>query len=241
MENKVHIGTSGWNYDHWKELFYKKDCPKSKWLQFYAEYFDTVEVNATFYRSMSYKTYENWREKTPNGFIFAVKANRYITHIKRLKDVEESFKRLLIELDGLKEKLGPILFQLPPSLTFDAELFDAFCGYLPGNRYIAIEARHPSWLDQIALSSLKRHNIAWCISDSAGRYPYHEAITSSFIYIRLHGSKQLYRSEYSEDELQILARKIIKWDKDTYIYFDNDAEGHAPKNALKLKELLKGY
>lgn len=238
MRNKIHIGTSGWNYDHWKEIFYEKSCPKSQWLKFYAKHFNSVEVNATFYRSMSHRTYENWKEKTPNGFIWSVKANRYITHIKRLKDIAEPLKRFLGELAGLKEKLGAILFQLPPTLTFEKEVFAAFCNLIPRNQCVAIEARHPSWLEQKALSSLKKHNIAWCISDTAGRYPYLETVTSDFIYIRLHGSKKLYVSEYSEKELNNWAEKIKTWDVDTYVYFDNDAMGHAPKNALRLKELV---
>jgi len=238
MKKKIYIGTSGWNYDHWKEVFYEKGCSKSNWLQFYAKHFNSVEVNATFYRSLSYKTYETWKEKTPHGFIWSVKANRFITHIKRLKDIAEPLKRFLGEVGGLKEKLGPILFQLPPSLNFEEEVFDEFCNFLPGNKSFAIEARHPSWLEEKALSCIRKHHIAWCISDTAGRYPYLEAITSNFIYIRLHGSKQLYVSEYSEDEIHHLAKKIKKWNKETYVYFDNDAMGHAPKDALKLKELF---
>ncbi len=235
---KIYIGTSGWNYDHWKGVFYAEGCPKSKWLEFYAKHFISVEVNATFYRSMKPKTFENWWKMTPDGFLWAVKANRYITHIRRLKDAKEPLERFLGDLEPLREKLGPILFQLPPSLAFDEEVFDKFCNYLPENRLYTIEARHPSWLGRNALSSLKRHNIAWCISDTAGRYPYCEAVTSEFIYIRLHGSKKLYASEYSEDELKRWAEKIKKWGKDTYIYFDNDFMGHAPKNALQLKGIM---
>jgi uncharacterized protein YecE (DUF72 family) len=237
-QNKIHVGTSGWNYDHWKEVFYDRGCSKSHWLKFYAERFNSVEVNATFYRSMSRKTYETWREKTPNGFVWSVKANRYITHVKRLKDIAEPLKRFLGELAGLKEKLGVILFQLPPTLTFENKVFDVFCNFLPKNKCIAIEARHPSWLEQQAQSSLKMHNIAWCISDTAGRYPYLEAVTSHFIYIRLHGSSKLYVSEYTENEMNNWAEKIKTWDMETYVYFDNDAMGHAPKNALRLKNLL---
>jgi uncharacterized protein YecE (DUF72 family) len=236
--NRVYIGTSGWSYDHWKEVFYEKGCSKSNWLKFYGKYFDSVELNSSFYRSIPYRTYENWRGITPNGFIWSVKANRYITHIKRLRDVAEPLKRFLGEISGLKEKLGPILFQLPPTLAFEEEAFDAFCSDLPRNKNMAVEARHPSWLEERALSSLRKHDMAWCISDTAGRYPYLEAVTAHFVYIRLHGSKQLYVSEYSEDEIKNLAEKITQWNKETYVYFDNDAKGHAPKNALKLKEIL---
>ena len=238
MSNRLYIGTSGWNYDHWREVFYGTSCPRSEWLRFYAERFSSVEVNATFYRSMQPKTFKNWRNNTPPGFKWAVKANRYITHVKRLKDVAEPLERFLSDLGGLKEKLGPVLFQLPPTLVFNEEVFNAFSRCLPKNRRYAIEARHPSWVSEKALSNIERHHFAWCISDSAGRYPYLETVTSNFIYIRLHGSKELYASDYSEEELNKWAEKIKRWNKDTYIYFDNDAKGHAPKNALRLKELL---
>ena len=238
MSNRIYVGTSGWNYDHWKEVFYESGCPKSKWLQFYAKHFASVEVNATFYHSMKPRTFENWRNNTPDGFIWAVKSNRYITHIKRLKDVAEPLKKFFSDLRGLKEKLGPVLFQFPPNLAFDEKVFQAFCQELPENRRYTVEARHPSWIEEDALSALKRHQIAWCISDTAGRFPYCETVTTDFIYIRLHGSKELYASNYSEDELNKWVEKINKWDKDAYVYFDNDAKGHAPKNALRLKELL---
>ncbi len=238
MSNRIYIGTSGWNYDHWKEVFYERGYPKSKWLQFYAKHFSSVEVNATFYRSMHAKTFEKWHNNTPAGFKWAVKANRYITHIKRLNNVAEPLERFFDDVKALKEKLGPILFQLPPTLAFNEVVFHAFCKELPDNRRYTLEARHPSWLGEKALASLKTHHIALCISDTAGRYPYLEAVTSNFIYIRLHGSKELYASEYSEDELNNWAKKIKQWNKDTYVYFDNDAEGHAPKNALRLKQLL---
>lgn len=235
--DRIYIGTSGWSYDHWKGIFYPEDRPKAKWLEFYADHFMSVEVNATFYRSMKPKTFENWREKTPDRFLWAVKASRYITHIRRLKDVREPLERFMASLKLLREKLGPILFQLPPSLAFDAEVFESFCNYLPEEKLYTIEARHPSWLEEDALSALRRHHIAWCISDTPGRYPYCEAVTSDFIYIRLHGSRKLYSSEYSEEELRAWAEKIRRWGKDTYVYFNNDFMGYAPKNAARLKEL----
>ena len=238
MSTRIYVGTSGWSYDHWKGIFYESSCPKSKWLQFYAKHFLSVEVNATFYRSMSPLTFENWEKNTPEGFIWAVKSNRYITHIKRLNDVTGPLKRFFSDLKGLKEKLGPILFQLPPTLIFNEEVFKAFSRCLPKNRRYTIEARHPSWMEEKALSNLESHQLAWCISDTAGRYPYLEAVTTNFIYIRLHGSTQLYASDYSEEELNKWAEKINRWNKDTYVYFDNDAMGYAPQNALRLKELL---
>lgn len=235
---QIHIGTSGWNYRHWSEVFYPKDCPKTKWLEFYAGRFSTVELNASFYRLPKAQTFENWRKRTPINFFWAVKASRYITHIKRIKDVEEPLEKFLNSAELLKEKLGPILFQLPPSLSFDEAVLNTFCQQLKRNHIYALEVRHPGWAQERAIDILKKHNIALCISDTAGRYPYIEEDTATFLYIRLHGSKKLYASEYSEEELQAYAQKIRAWSKDTYLYFDNDFGGYAVKNAKRLKEIL---
>lgn len=235
---RVFIGTSGWNYDHWRGPFYPEGLAKARWLQHYARTFATVEVNATFYRSMRAATFEKWRSSTPDGFIWSVKASRFITHIKRLRDIQEPLGRFMESLMPLGDKLGPILFQLPPSLAFDAGLVRALSGMLPPGRRYTIEARHESWTSQEAFTCLKEGTIAWCISDTAGRYPYREAVTSEFIYIRLHGSKRLYASCYTDDELKAWAEKIRSWGRDVYIYFDNDSMGYAPINAIRLGELL---
>jgi uncharacterized protein YecE (DUF72 family) len=237
-EMQTYIGTSGWNYDHWRGTFYPGTVPKSRLLEFYAQIFTTVEVNATFYRQIGESTFHRWRENTPQGFIWAVKANRFITHIKRLKRVEDSLEKFFSQIGTLDKKLGPVLFQLPPSLEFDRCTAETFFSLLPkGNRY-TIEARHESWTSDDALSILKDHDIAWCISDTAGRFPYLEAVTAGFVYIRLHGSRKLYASLYTEEELVIWAEKIESWGIDAYVYFDNDFMGYAPKNALRLRELL---
>jgi len=235
---QIHIGTSGWIYNHWGGLFYPKDCPKTKWLEYYAEHYGTVELNASFYRLPKPQTFENWRKRTPDTFLWAVKANRYITHIKRLRDPEEPLERFFSSAEMLKEKLGPILIQLPPSLSFDETVFSHFCQQLKGNLLYALEVRHPSWAQERAVDILRDNNIALCISDTAGRYPYIEEDTATFIYVRLHGSKKLYASKYTEEELQTYARKIRDWPKDTYLYFDNDYKGYAVKNAKRLKEIL---
>lgn len=236
---QVYIGTSGWTYDHWKGSFYPEDFPKRKWLEYYTEHFNTVELNATFYRSMQPNTFEGWYKKTPKGFVWSVKASRFITHIKRLKDASASIDVFLASTLPLKEKLGPILLQLPPGLGFEKNVFESFCKSLPSNYKYTIEARNKSWHTEEALSSLKRHHIAWCISDTAGRYPYREAVTANFVYIRLHGSRSLYASEYTEAELAKWAKKIRTWCKETFVYFDNDYMAYAPKNAVQLIQLLK--
>jgi uncharacterized protein YecE (DUF72 family) len=238
MTPKIFTGTSGWNYSHWAGVFYPSDRPKSKWLEFYTKNFSTVEVNATFYRLPKEKTFEGWRDHTPGEFLWSVKASRYITHIKRLNDVREPLDRFFNAVEPLKEKLGPVLFQLPPSLSFDAKIFAHFCRQLKPDHLYTVEVRHPSWIDDDAFRIMRDHNIALCISDTAGRYPYYEAVTADFIYIRLHGSERLYESLYSEAELQAWAEKLKNWKKDTFIYFDNDFNGNAPKNARRLKEIL---
>jgi uncharacterized protein YecE (DUF72 family) len=235
---RIHIGTSGWTYDHWSGVFYPEDCPKTKWLEFYATHYGTVELNASFYRLPKAQVFENWRNRTPGNFLWAVKANRYITHIRRIKDAEEPLERFYGSVALLKEKLGPILFQLPPSLSFDEAVLRDFCHCLKGNHRYALEVRHPSWAQEKALDILRDNNIALCISDTAGRYPYIEEDTATFIYIRLHGSRKLYASRYSEEELRTYARKIRGWSKDTYLYFDNDHAAYAVKNARRLKEIL---
>ena len=238
---KWRIGTSGWNYKHWKEIFYPVKVAVPKWLDFYSNHFDTVEVNATFYRLPKIETFDNWYEKTPANFLWAVKASKFITHTKRLKHSKEPLERLYNSVDRLKEKQGPILFQLPPSLSFDKELFTSFCENLNSTHHHVFEIRHPSWIDARVFEILKQHNVAFCLSDTAGRYPYHEVVTADFLYIRLHGSKKLYASEYTEDELLEWAQKIKNWNLKTYLYFDNDFHGFAIKNAKRMKEFLGSF
>jgi uncharacterized protein YecE (DUF72 family) len=197
-----------------------------------------VELNATFYRLPNLKTFENWNVRTPDHFLWAVKANKYITHTKRLKEPAEPLERFYTASSGLKEKLGPILFQLPPSLSFDEEVFQDFCQSLSTSKRHALEVRHPSWICEQVFSILEAYKIAFCVADTAGRYPFHEVVTTDFVYIRLHGSQKLYASDYSTKELETWAKKITAWNRDAYVYFDNDFGGHAVKNARQLKEIL---
>jgi uncharacterized protein YecE (DUF72 family) len=232
------VGTSGWNYAHWRDVFYPDNIPKSRWLEFYTENFDTVELNATFYRQPRNETFKNWYKRTPEGFLWSVKVSKFITHTKRLKDCEDALVRFYDGVLNLKEKLGPILIQLPPGLVFERDLFKSFCSLLNSSLKHTIEVRNKTWLCDDAFEIMRKHNIAFCISDTAGRYPYHEEVTADFIYIRLHGSKKLYASEYTEDEIRQWASKIGSWNMETYIYFDNDFNGYAVKNAFQLKQEL---
>ncbi len=238
MQN-IHIGTSGWNYPHWRGIFYPKGLSTRKWLSFYADYFDTVEVNATFYGSPKEKTFRNWYKATPKGFIFAVKANRFITHVRRLRDVKEEVKRFYQIVAPLEEKLRVVLFQLPPSLKFDQALIEEFLSVIDLQYQTTIEVRNKSFNNPYFFNLLRQANVALCISDTAGRYPsLIEEVTADFVYVRLHGSRTLYRSCYTEDELKIWKEKLLGFGLPGYVYFDNDALGWAVPNALLLKNLL---
>lgn len=237
----IRIGTSGWTYQHWKGIFYPDKWPKSRWLEYYIRHFDTVELNATFYRLPNPTTFEDWKYRTPDNFVWSVKSSRFITHIKRLENPAEPLGRFYNAIAGFKEKLGVILFQLPPSLAFDGKIFRDFCESLDSRARHALEVRHLSWINDQVFGILKEFNIALCIADSAGRYPFCEEMTADFVYIRLHGSQKLYASPYREDELQAWAEKVDLWKKDAFIYFDNDDEGHAVNNAKRLKEILGIY
>jgi len=238
-KEEIRIGTSGWNYPHWRGIFYPEGLSTRKWLSYYATYFDTVEVNATFYGTPKETTFRRWYEETPEGFLLALKASRYITHIRRLKDVAEPLDRFYQVISPLREKIGPLLFQFPPSLEYDRGLISQFLDLLNPNFRTAIEIRHVSFHNEEFLELLASHNVALCLSDTAGRYPsLWEVVTADFVYIRLHGSRVLYRSCYTEKELRLWAEKISHFARPTYVYFDNDSLGWAVPNALRLKELL---
>ncbi|MCX7635638.1 MAG: DUF72 domain-containing protein [Syntrophales bacterium] len=236
---KVLVGTAGWSYGHWEGVFYPVGLPVKARLSHYAQHFATVEVNASFYRLPAVPTFLAWREQTPAGFVMAVKANRYLTHVKRLQAPAEPLARLFQAARALGDKLGPVLFQLPPSLAFDGPLLADFCAALRGyNHRCAWEVRHASWLCEAAYTILADHGLALCIADTAGRYPYSEVLTTDFVYVRLHGGEVLYKSCYTEGELQAWAEKIRYWNRDAYVYFDNDYGGYAVENAVRLRELL---
>ncbi|MCS7214839.1 MAG: DUF72 domain-containing protein [Thermodesulfovibrio sp.] len=233
-----YIGTSGWQYGHWKGIFYPEGLKYSDWLNYYCKYLSTVEINVTFYRDVKPSTFQRWYSLTKEDFIFSVKLSRQITHFKRLKVDKALIDEFLNKYSNLKEKLGVILIQLPPGLKFDRFLVDKFLYLLDKKYKYTIEVRNKTFISDIFFEMLKLNNIAFCIADSAGRFPYYETITADFVYIRLHGSQKLYASEYTDKELGEWADKIKSWNKTTYIYFDNDYRGYAVKNALKLKELL---
>ena len=248
---KLHIGTSGWVYSHWEGVFYPKDLPPKDKLKYFSQHFKTTEINYSFYHLPRPSTYQNWYKQVPEDFLFAIKASRFITHIKRLNGVKEAWKQFLENALYLKEKLGPILFQFPPSFKATGEgikRLTKFLKLLSLDRdrvsielKCAFEFRHKSWCDEKIYKLLKKYNVAWVIADSPN-YPKAEEVTADFAYIRMHGSKVLFSSKYTKKELSSLSQKIKKWLKqglDVYCYFNNDAYGYAIENAKELLKLCK--
>jgi uncharacterized protein YecE (DUF72 family) len=234
------IGTSGFVYKHWQGEFYPPDLPQSKWLEFYAQCFATVELNNTFYRLPSEASFRRWRETPPSQFLYAVKASRFITHIKRLHNVEESLETFLSRACLLEEKLGPLLYQLPPSMHRDDTRLEAFLKLLPQELSHVFEFRHESWCDTGVFDLLQRYNVGFCIYDMPS-FTTPVVATTNFAYIRFHGSTGMYGGCYSDEELATWAERIANLGRDfrtVYIYFNNDAEGFAIRNALTLREQL---
>jgi uncharacterized protein YecE (DUF72 family) len=240
MSCEVRIGCSGWHYKHWRGPFYDPSLPASRMLDYYAARFDTVEINNSFYRLPSKKALEDWRDSTPGGFRFAMKASRYITHNKKLGDPESALEKFFPLAEVLRPKLGPILFQLPPKWRVNAERLDSFLRALPrGNRY-AFELRNPTWLAAEIYAILRTHNAAFCIFDLGGFQTPLE-VTADFAYVRLHGPNGPYQGSYSPKQLDGWARRIRAWKrklKAVYVYFDNDQEAYAARDALALKRLI---
>ncbi|MEX0719629.1 MAG: DUF72 domain-containing protein [Balneolaceae bacterium] len=240
MSGKIHIGTSGWNYKHWKGTFYPEDLPQNKWLDFYKNQLDTVEVNNSFYKLPNKDTLKKWKEEVPKDFIFAAKANRYITHRKKLKEPKDSLKKMLDNFKAFGENLEPILFQLPPNWNFNEERLQNFINELPEDYIYTFEFRDKSWLNDTTYDMLKDRNIALCIYELAG-FQSPVEVTADFVYIRLHGpTNQKYQGKYSKDQLSGWADNLKKWKKkdlDVYLYFDNDERGYAAQNAQELKEI----
>ncbi len=285
----VRIGISGWSYAGWRGQFYPSDLPRRRELEYASRKLDSIEINGSFYSLQRPTSYQRWHDETPAGFVFAVKGSRFISHMKKLKDVDTPLANFFASgVLRLGDKLGPILWQLPPGLRFDADRIAGFLERLPRTttdaaklarrhderlagrswtrasshrriRY-AFEVRHPSFLDADFVRLLRRHHAALVIADTAGRFPFAEEITADFVYIRLHGAEELYASGYTAEELDWWAERIRAWrdggepadarritddpppgrkGRNVYVYFDNDARGHAPFDAMRLAERLR--
>ena len=287
MKN-VRVGVSGWTYPPWRGVFFPNDLPQRRELEFVSRRMNSIEINGSFYSLQRPASYRAWHDAAPRDFVFSVKGGRFITHLKRLKDVETPLANFFASgVLCLGEKLGPILWQLPPSFHFDQERLASFFGLLPRHTVAAkklahkhdervkgrvgmmtghqgpirhaLEVRHSSFETEGFVTLLREHDIALVIADSAGKWPFIEDVTSDFIYVRLHGSEELYVSGYTDAALQEWARKIRAWasgrsprttrrfgspaplakvGRDVFVYFDNDAKVHAPFDAMSLASLL---
>lgn len=235
-----YIGTSGWVYPHWRRSVYPLQSSTSEWLSFYAGLLNSVEINSSFYRLPSPEDIKRWCGFVPQDFIFSIKASRYITHMKKLREPSKTLEPLLERTLAFGTRLGPILFQLPPRWRKNLERLETFLQRLPTNLHYAFEFRDPSWFHEDTFALLSKYNIALCIYES-GAYGSPREITADFSYVRLHGPDAPYRGRYSEHELLIWAQRMISWRKEgisTYCYFDNDESGFAFHNAQRLRQLI---
>ena len=232
------IGTSGWVYPHWRGLFYPEGVSQARWLELYCRNFSTVELNNSFYHLPSERAFLRWKETTPPGFRFSVKVSRLITHLKKLRNVEAPLENFLSRAQLLGEKLGPLLYQLPPQMPKDLALLEAFLRLLPGDLQHVFELRNQAWLADEVYELLGLYGMGFCIYDMPGLTTPVVA-TASYAYVRFHGSAGLYSSRYSEKELEAWAGKLRALPAQTvYIYFNNDAEAYAVANARALAQLL---
>ena len=239
-ERRIHVGCSGWVYKHWRGLLYPEGLPQKRWFERYAEEFDTVEINASFYRIPLASTFEGWREKAPSGFRYAVKVNRFITHMKKLLDCETEVDRFIQLARLLGNKLGPLLHQLPPSLHKDVERLDAFLARLPKDLEQVVEFRHKSWYEEDVLALLDRHGVGFVTHDLKGLKSPRWA-SGRTAYVRFHGAGGKYWGRYSDEAL-------INWTdwcvdqarqgRSVWCYFNNDIHGHAIEDARTLKSMV---
>ena len=238
MKTKLHIGTSGWHYKHWIGTFYPEGTKESGQLELYQQTFHTVELNNSFYHLPSLDTFKSWYAAVPADFIFSVKASRYITHMKKLKDPADSLRRFFRNAGGLGEKLGPVLFQLPPGWKVNAGRLEDFLEALPKKHKYVFEFRNETWYTDAIFELLRKHNCAFCIYELGGHITPTE-VTAGFVYIRLHGPGARYQGSYSAKTLGQWLERCKKWMKqgrEVFIYFDNDQEGFAAFNAKTLQE-----
>ena len=241
MAERVRIGCSGWQYKDWRERFYPKGCAQRNWLEFYARRFDTVEVNSTFYRLANRDAVARWARDTPEDFVFALKASRYLTHIKRLTELEQGVARYYERIEPLvgTPKLGPIVWQLPDNFKRDDERLRNLLENLPPGRH-CVEFRNAGWFTGEVYDMLRQHGVALAIGDHPKRPHVAHEITAGWTLVRFHYGHRGRRGNYSERELEEWAQRIERWRRDTevYLYFNNDWEGFALRNALWMRERL---
>jgi uncharacterized protein YecE (DUF72 family) len=266
---KIHIGISGWRYAPWRGKFYPPGLAQARELDYASRRLPTIEINGSFYSLQRPESYAAWYAATPPGFLFAVKGNRFITHMLKLKDIDAPLANVLASgVFELRDKLGPFLWQFPPMVKFDPERFEHFLSILPQDSESAlelarhyqprmegkvslavdvkrpmrhaVEIRHESFRDERFIALLRKYNVALVVADTAGKFPYMDDVTADFVYIRLHGDKELYASGYDDEATARWAERIRAWSKhgDVYCYFDNDIKVHAPYDAQRLMAAL---
>lgn len=236
----IFIGCSGWHYLHWRNDFYPANTRPSDFLGLYLNEFDTVEINNSFYRLPSENALLTWRDAVPVDFQFSVKASRFITHNKKLKDSGDSFALFFNRITLLGDKLGPILFQLPPRWNYNGDRLEEFASALPVGMKYVFEFRNADWMRDEAYAILRKYSTAFCIHDMAQSCT-PEIVTSKLAYVRFHGPQGTYQGSYSDETLNNWAFKIVEWKKkhiQVYIYFNNDIGGFAPRNAKTLKKFV---
>jgi uncharacterized protein YecE (DUF72 family) len=238
----IHIGTSGWSYDHWQGIVYPHDIPGRERLTYYIQRYHTVEVNSTYYRWPADATFASWRQRVPEGFLMTVKAPRGLTHSKRLYAPETWLTRIAQGVRRLGDKLGVLLVQLSPRFEYDHARLEYFLQHTPRWLRVAVEFRHPSWHREDVFALLEAHGAAYCVMSGAG-LPCILRATAQFVYVRLHGPdhQYLYGGSYSENDLRWWADRIREWQgggRDVFVYFNNDGEGNAVRNADTLRWLV---
>src|ERR1043165_597999 len=243
-KGRIHIGLSGYSYTQWKGIFYPEGFPTADYLSYYAQFFNVVELNSTFYSLPRASTVENWIAKVPDDFIFCPKTSKYLTHIKRLKEPEEPLERFFNAIAPMAKRTGPVLIQLPPSLKFDYDSADFFFSLLRQKykqyEYV-LEGRHATWFEEDALNLLAKHEVALVISESGDRFPYSEMVTAKNIYVRFHGAEELFISSYSDEVLEAYAKKFLGWKKEghhLWIFFNNTMYESGLSNAIALKAMM---
>lgn len=243
MKGAIHIGTSGWSYKHWKDIFYPPGLKTTQWLTYYSNLFKIAEINTSFYRIPRPESVIEWMEKVPPDFRFCAKMSRFLTHMKKLLDPEEPLKRFFAVFEPMQRRMGPVLLQLPGQVKFNyhraAYLFDILKKKYRKYDFV-IEIRHGSWLEPDSLNLMTQHDIGFVISQSGGFFPFAEIVTGTNIYIRFHGPAALYASAYSDEDMRQWAAKMLQWSKDGYVvwaFFNNDIHGHAFHDAARLQQL----
>ena len=237
----IRIGTSGYHYKHWRGLFSPAGTKPPQYLNYYLNFFNTVEINNSFYRLPTHETFAAWRQAVPDSFVFSVKASRFITHLKKLKDPQQSIGNFLQNVAGLEEKLGPILFQLPPRWRCAPARLRLFLQALPTGFLYTFEFRDHSWYNKEVYDLLRQYQVAFCIYDLE-QHQSPVVVTTHFVYIRLHGPVGKYNGSYSDEVLQNWATAACNWAREgkaVYIYFDNDIGGHAVVDAQRLRALIQ--